>query len=227
MLKQIALEQKQKEIPINENFLAVSPAAIFSQSNQELTKGVTYRNFGGYYFDYFGNRYKFIDDNIKLDNLNFNHVSINNYTLALNKEVSNFKAGDFPMQKFFFNGVDHIVNEDYRILLQKRFGKSIHKEVITTLTASTLINFTHAISYNDLSELDVIVRLKCISAEKGYLVNDEIDIKNALNYSIDSTDFNLYIPANIELHERSTGTLFNIDFTKWSMYINIIRTLHN
>ena len=226
-LNEIKSTYIQKEVPINENFKAVSNVAMFSNYSPELSKGLTYKNWGGYFFDETG-VHQFIQNNAVLMTINTNNFLDSNYGSKYLGTAAAFTDGKYPNCNIQTNSAGvQTSTSDYRILILKRFGKSFHSEIFSTITANTELTTTHGIKYRDLSELEVFIRLKCKTAENGYAVGDEVEIRHGLNYSLDSTNMYVYLPSVISLNVRPGGASFDIDFTKWSLYISIVRILMN
>ena len=227
-LTQLLQTQTNKEKTINYNFSAVSPAALFAWKNQGDT-GLSLKMYGGYFYDATGLHVSLGEELSQTLLANSTCYFQRNLDGASTNNTTSFSAGHYPSLKVTTDASNITTVEDYRVFMQKRWGKSFHNVKTTTITASTAYATNHAIGISDNNELMVEARLLCKTANNGYAVNDEV-VLSPSQATVTLTNSNFAVVqfgATVGLLARTTGTPFAINFSQWSLKTRVIRYAHS
>lgn len=227
ILTQLLQTQTNKEKTINYNFNAVSPAALFAWKNPEET-GLRFKMYGGYFYLNDGSHSLLTDSSNSLTASTINYVE-RNLTGAVSINTTGFTQGNYACAKITTDAANITVAEDFRIFIQKKFGKSLHVATIASISANQKYFSNHAIRTSlNISELLVEARLYCKNANNGYSVNDEVVLSPAqATVCLDSSYVTVQFGSSLNLLAKSTGTPFSINFSDWGLKIKVIRYAHS
>lgn len=111
-----------------------------------------------------------------------------------------------------------------RAILSDGFSLSKKQKVLGGVNISPSTAYTQAHNLGSTPEL-ITAKIQCTSADIGYSVGDGVDISanQGITFFADASNIKYTTAQNIQLVNRASGSIGNIDFAKWALIVNVFK----